>query len=80
MGNNLVLEVFILHIEFIDHVFLLEDLQEFFAIIQLVEVFNPVINICLKSLELIQCLIGKILWRWPIVLHRLKVTDNFFGV
>ena len=78
--DNFVLEVFILHIELIDHMLLLEDLQKLFAIIQGIEVLYPVVNVTLKALELIQCLICKVLWWGPIVLHRLQVAYYFLGV
>ena len=80
MGVDLVLEVFILHIKLVDHMLLLQDLQELFAIIECIKVFNPVINICLEAFKFIKCLVSKVLWRWSVVLHALQVTDDFLGI
>lgn len=77
---NLVLEIFILHIKLIDHMLLLEDLQELFAIIEGIKVFNPVINICLEAFKFIKCLVSKVLWRWSIVLDALQVADDLLGI
>ena len=80
MGVDLVLEVFILHIKLVDHMLLLQDLQELFAIIEGIKVFNPVINICLEAFKFIKCLVSKVLWRWSVVLHALQVADDFLGI
>ena len=47
--HNLVLEVFILHIEIIDHMFLLQHLQELLAIIEAIKIRNSAVNIILKT-------------------------------
>lgn len=80
MGVDLVLEVFILHIELIDHMLLLENLQELFAIIELIKIFDSIVNICLKAFELIQCLVREVLGRWSVVLNTLQVADDLLGV
>ena len=71
MGDDLVLEVLVLHVELVDHVLLLEHFQELLAVVELVQILNSVVNIVLKHLELVQGLVSEILgWR-PIILHAL---------
>ena len=50
VGDNFVLKVFILQVEIIDHVLLLEDLQELFPVVEIIKVRNSVVNIILKAL------------------------------
>ena len=80
MGVDLVLEVFILHIKLIDHMLLLEHLQKLLAIIERIQVFNPIINIVLKPFKFIQCLISEVLRWWPVVLHALQVAYDLLGI
>ena len=77
---DLVLEVFILHVKLIDHMLLLQYLEEFLAIIECIEIFNPVINISLEAFKFIKSLISKVLWGWSVVLDALQVADDLLGI
>lgn len=48
MGHDLVLEVFVFHVQFINHMLLLQNLQILPVVVQLIQVFYPVVDIGLK--------------------------------
>jgi hypothetical protein len=48
--HNFVLKVFILHVEIIDHVLLLKDLQELLTVVEVIKIRNSGVNIFLKAL------------------------------
>ena len=69
MRDNFVLKVFILHIELINHMLLLEHLQKLLTIVEGIKVRNSVVNIILKGFQLVKCLVSEVLWWGSIVLH-----------
>jgi hypothetical protein len=78
--NNLVLEVFILHIELVDHMLLLQHLEKLLAVVETIKVRNSVVNVILKAFQLVKSLISEVLWWRSVVLDALQIADYLLGI